>query len=109
MFKCRSGTGLKRPRPSSGAPNPKKFPLFLSRRSARNLATFKEGYNSGAVDYLFKPFDPTILQAKVAVFVDLYRKAQQIKRQAEALRESEERYRLAYGRPIKDYSLFILA
>lgn len=33
-----------------------------------------EGYSTGAVDYLHKPVNPTILQSKVAVFAALYRK-----------------------------------
>jgi two-component sensor histidine kinase/CheY-like chemotaxis protein len=32
-----------------------------------------EGYGAGAVDYLLKPVNPTILRAKVAVFAELYR------------------------------------
>lgn len=53
-----------------------------------------EGYSLGAVDYILKPIPPKILQAKVAVFVELYRKTQQVKRQAELLVESD-RKRLA--------------
>ena len=34
------------------------------------------GYRAGAVDYLTKPISPEILRAKVAVFVDLFRKTQ---------------------------------
>lgn len=37
------------------------------------------GYATGAVDYLTKPFDPWILRTKVAVFLDLHRKNQQLK------------------------------
>src|SRR5260221_9776199 len=51
------------------------------------------GYEVGGVDYLFKPFYPRILQAKVAVFVELYRKNEKILRQSMALRMAENRER----------------
>jgi two-component system, sensor histidine kinase len=49
------------------------------------------GYEVGAVDYIFKPFDPYILQAKVRIFVDLFLKNQQLQQQALIIRESERR------------------
>ena len=44
-----------------------------------------EGYASGAVDFLSKPFDPRVLRSKVAVFVDLHRQAGVIEEQRAAL------------------------
>ena len=41
------------------------------------------GYSLGAVDYILTPVVPDILRAKIAVFVDLFKKTEQIKRQAE--------------------------
>lgn len=52
-----------------------------------------QGYEAGAVDYLFKPFDPQILKAKVSVFVELFNKEKQLEAQAEIIRESERRER----------------
>ncbi len=42
-----------------------------------------QGYSLGAVDYIFSPVVPEILRTKVGVFVDLYKKTQLVKRQAE--------------------------
>jgi signal transduction histidine kinase/DNA-binding response OmpR family regulator len=42
-----------------------------------------QGYNLGAVDYILSPVLPTVLRTKVGVFVDLFRKTEQIKRQAQ--------------------------
>ena len=43
------------------------------------------GYSLGAVDYILAPVDPNVLRSKVAVFVDLFRKTEEVKRQANAL------------------------
>ena len=40
------------------------------------------GYSLGAVDYILAPIVPEILRAKVNVFVDLFKKTEQVKRQA---------------------------
>ncbi len=48
------------------------------------------GYSLGAVDYLLTPIVPDVLRAKVMVFVELHRKTELIKDQAERLRRLEE-------------------
>src|SRR5215510_10337447 len=44
-----------------------------------------------AVDYLVKPLVPVVLRAKVAGFVELFQKTEEVKRQAERLRQLERR------------------
>ncbi len=42
-----------------------------------------QGYSLGAVDYILSPVVPEILRTKVGVFVDLFKKTLQVRRQAE--------------------------
>lgn len=52
------------------------------------------GYSAGGVDYVTKPLNPVILQSKVAVFADLYRKNRELLAAYEALqRETSQRER----------------
>jgi len=43
------------------------------------------GYQSGAVDYVYKPFEPEILRAKVSVFVELWARGATIEAQRREL------------------------
>jgi two-component system, sensor histidine kinase len=47
------------------------------------------GYEAGAVDYIFKPFDPMILRSKVAVFAEMHLQNRKILDQGKRLVESE--------------------
>jgi PAS domain S-box-containing protein len=49
------------------------------------------GYSLGAVDYIRVPVEPEVLRAKVAAFVDLHRKTEKVKQQAEEMRRLQER------------------
>ncbi|OLE67334.1 MAG: hypothetical protein AUI36_06670 [Cyanobacteria bacterium 13_1_40CM_2_61_4] len=45
-----------------------------------------KGYSLGAVDYLPTPATPEVLRSKVAVFIELFKKTQEVGRQEQALR-----------------------
>ena len=69
--------------------------LFLTARMLDQEDELR-GYAVGAVDYLTKPIDPQILRAKLAVFVDLYRKRRAVVRiNVELQRQISERQRMA--------------
>ncbi|MBY0357100.1 MAG: response regulator [Candidatus Obscuribacterales bacterium] len=50
-----------------------------------------EAYALGAVDFIVKPFVPEVLRSKVSVFVELYKKGQEIRRQAELINEIDKK------------------
>ena len=63
--------------------------LFLT--AADNSQTQAvRGYAVGAVDYLVKPVVPEIVRSKVAVFVELAKKNELLRRQADLLARSEQ-------------------
>src|ERR1700683_771356 len=65
-------------------PRSKQIPiLFLT--GYRDEEHLFRGYDLGAVDFLFKPIVPEVLRSKVAVFVELSRKADLLREQALAL------------------------
>jgi len=79
--------------------------IFLSAVDKLEEDVFR-GLASGAVDYLFKPVVPAVLQSKVSVFVDLYRLRERVKLQA--VRQGEERFRLLVD-SIRDCSILLLS
>src|SRR6185369_10797435 len=61
--------------------------IFLTAYDSADKDDLSKGYMLGAVDYIIKPLDPEALKSKVAVFVELYKKNEQVKHQAELLHE----------------------
>ncbi|MBM0740671.1 response regulator [Phormidium sp. CLA17] len=55
--------------------------IFVTAFSTDDQLQMK-GYALGAVDYLLKPINPEILISKVSVFVELFKKTQEIQRQS---------------------------
>src|SRR5437762_6322676 len=84
-------------------------PIIFVTAISKDEEQVYRGYSAGAVDYVFKPFNPEVLRSKVSVFIELHEKNEQLREQAEQLkeqelaelrRESEERYRfLAEAQP----------
>ncbi len=64
-------------------------PVLLMTAASSDDRELLAGYAHGAVDYLRKPLVPEVLRAKVAVFVDLYRAREAVRRQEELLRAKE--------------------
>ena len=69
--------------------------LFLTARMLDKQDEIR-GYQVGAVDYLTKPLDPQILRAKIAVFIELFRKRRALSRMnLELQRQIAERQRMS--------------
>jgi len=62
--------------------------IFLTAISKEAEYVFR-GYSVGAVDYMFKPFQPEILRSKVQVFVELYLQQRRLAEQEQRLRDIE--------------------
>lgn len=73
----------------------KHIPIIFLTAAIKDVESIYRGYEVGAVDYILKPIDPDVVRAKVEVFVELYRRGEEIVRQAELLREVEQRRREA--------------
>jgi signal transduction histidine kinase/ActR/RegA family two-component response regulator len=58
--------------------------IFITAFGDEMLAS--RGYSLGAVDYILTPVVPEVIRSKVSVFVDLFKKTEQVRRQAEILR-----------------------
>lgn len=63
--------------------------IFLTAISKEQRYIFR-GYETGAVDYLFKPIDPVILRSKVRVFLDLDRKTRSLRESLRLLQQERD-------------------
>src|SRR5262245_56196088 len=66
------------------------IPIIFLTANTTGQAHLSRGYSLGAVDYIVKPVDPSILKSKVAVFVELFKKTQEVKRQTRLLEQKNE-------------------
>jgi signal transduction histidine kinase len=63
------------------------IPIIFLTAISREVHHQLRGYDAGAVDYLAKPFEPSVLRAKVAVFVDLWHKSRLLEQQSALLEQ----------------------
>ena len=61
-----------------GTERTRAIPIVFVSAAGRELNYAFRGYESGAVDFLYKPLEPHTVRSKVNVFVELYRQRQQL-------------------------------
>jgi two-component system, sensor histidine kinase and response regulator len=71
-----------------GTERTRQVPIIFVTAGAREQHRLFKGYELGAVDFLFKPIEPHILQSKVKVFFDLYRQRQLLRDQMTTLTDT---------------------
>jgi signal transduction histidine kinase/ActR/RegA family two-component response regulator len=82
------------------------IPIVFLTAVFRDDSHLLQAYSAGAVDMVFKPVDPFILKSKVSVFVDLYLKQAEIKREAELRsRLQEENFRVRTEKILAEQAL----
>jgi two-component system sensor histidine kinase/response regulator len=74
-----------------GAERTRDVPIIFVTAGGRDQHRLFKGYELGAVDFLYKPIEPHVLQSKANVFFQLYRQREQLTAQ---LQESTETLRM---------------
>jgi CheY-like chemotaxis protein len=81
--------GLQTARIIRSRPGTRHIPIIFMTAQSSELDEITKAYESGAVDYVVKPFEPEILRAKVGVFVQLHRERAERVRESRARAEAE--------------------
>jgi PAS domain S-box-containing protein len=66
------------------------LPIIFVTSYNKEEADVVKGYSHGAVDYIFKPIVPEILNSKISVFVELFKKTEDLRRKNEDLERAEK-------------------
>lgn len=66
-------------------------PIIFLTAARKGEGPLNRGYETGAVDFIFKPIDAEVLKSKVRVFVDLAKKTQLVLQQQGELRQAQQR------------------
>ncbi len=76
-----------------GTERTRNVPIVFVSAAGQELNHAFKGYETGAVDFLYKPLDIAAVKSKVNVFVALCQQRNEVKRQVEALEESRRELR----------------
>ena len=57
----------------------RQVPIIFITATYKSKTNVKQGYFSGSIDYIFKPFDPDVLRWKVENFVSMHRHQRELK------------------------------
>jgi len=63
--------------------------IFVTANAAEEVNAIK-GYEAGAVDYITKPINPTVLISKIKVFIDMYSQQQKLRHLNDELDEARK-------------------
>jgi len=73
------------------------IPIVFVSAAGRELNYAFKGYETGAVDFLYKPLDPDAVRSKVNVFVTLDQQRREMQRQMEALEAARREQEVLLG------------
>ncbi|MGB3225506.1 MAG: diguanylate cyclase [Desulforhopalus sp.] len=68
-----------------GSARSRSIPIIFVTAARMDREHMFKGYDSGAVDYLFKPLEPQILKRKVGIFLELHLQRQQLEEKTREL------------------------
>ena len=70
-----------------GNPKTRGVPIIFVTAGEKSSVSMFKGYETGAVDYIYKPIDPIVLRGKVQIFSELYRNRRAIERHEQFLEQ----------------------
>ena len=75
----------------------RQIPIIFVSAAGRESNYAFTGYESGAVDFLYKPLDVDAVRGKVSIFVELYCQRREARKQVQALEKSRQEQQILLG------------
>lgn len=72
-----------------GSERTREVPIIFLTAALPDRSRVFQGYEAGAVDFLFKPLDPHLLVSKVEVFAKLHRQKRELGRQVDQIQQAQ--------------------